>query len=57
MSKACQYVINDNKIPKGSMQMSVTDAEVPLQKNNYMGKRFWEREAREKVCIESGMQL
>jgi len=39
-------LLNDNKISKGSMQVSVKDAQVPLQKNNYMGKRFWEREAR-----------
>jgi hypothetical protein len=36
----------------------VIDAKVPLQKKNYMGKRFWKgKQEWEKVCIESGIQL
>ncbi len=51
-------LLNDNKISKGSMQVNVKDAQVPLQKNNYMGKRFGKgRQEWEKVCIEIGMQL
>jgi hypothetical protein len=43
-------LLNDNKISKGSMQVSVKDAQVPLQKNNYMGKE-WEKEPRMGKCL------
>lgn len=32
MSKVCQYVINDDKVLKGLMQVNVKDAQAVLQK-------------------------
>jgi hypothetical protein len=32
MSKVCQYVINDDKVFKGLMQVNVKDAQAVLQK-------------------------
>jgi hypothetical protein len=56
MSKAWQYVINDDKVSKGLMQISVKDAQVVLQKTiTWTKKSMKGRQEWGKDCIECVM--
>jgi hypothetical protein len=48
--KTCQYATNDDKVFMGLRQVSVKDAQIGLQKNNYLDKNGKEVIMGENVC-------